>query len=381
MSAATHHVVHLVYRLAVGGMENVVAQLVQHLPREGFRHTVIALSSVDPAFARRLDGARVDFIALDKPPGQPFRLYPQVYRLLRRLRPDVVHSCNLAALEFLPVAWLARVPVRIHVEHGMDSREINGKASRYRLLRRMYRPFVTRYVAVSTDQARQCAEFGAAPQRVHLIPNGVDTRQFRPRRSTDALPSGFPFRRGQDWVIGTVGRQVEIKNPLLLVDAFVALVRSAAPGTERLRLALVGDGPLQLQIAERVRSAGLADRVWLPGVRADIADILRSFDCFVLPSLSEATSCALQEAMATGLAVVATDVGGNADVLEHGRCGSLVASGDVNALAAQLLRLSQVGPADPQAVAALSAVRTRYGLATVIQRYGDLFLGAPARGH
>lgn len=377
MSQTDCHVVHLVYRLAAGGVESVVAQLVKHLPHTSFRHTVIALLDIDPAFSTRLNGARVELVSLNKRPGQPFWLYPTVYRLLRRLKPDVVHSYNLAAMEFLPVATLARVPLRIHGEHGMDSGEINGKASRYRLLRRLYRPFVTEYVAVSTDQVGQCLGFGAPSRRLHLIQNGVDTREFRPRRPDDPVPVGFPFRIGRDWVIGTVGRQAEIKNPLLLVDAFVALVRSRAPGSERLRLAMVGEGPLQWQIAERVRGASMDDRVWLPGVRTDVAEILRCFDCFVLPSLSEATSCALLEAMATGLVIVATDVGGTAEVLEQGRCGVLVDSGDEQGLAAELLRLSGMGSHNRQAARALSSVKARFGLADVMQRYGELFLRTP----
>jgi glycosyltransferase involved in cell wall biosynthesis len=124
----------------------------------------------------------------------------------------------------------------------------------------------------------------------------------------------------------------------------------------------------------------LSDRARQPGARSDIADILRAFDCFVLPSLSEATSCALQEAMATGLAIVATDVGGNADVLDHGQCGSLVPSGNATALATELQRLSQSGQPNAQAQEALISVQRRYGLATVIQRYSDLFLNAPAQG-
>lgn len=367
------HVTHLVYRLSTGGMENVIVQLIQHLPRNAFRHTVIALSDIDPEFARRLDGTAVELIALNKPPGQPYALYPKVYRLLRRLRPDVVHSCNLAALELVPMAALARVPLRVHVEHGLDLREINGRAVHYRMLRKLYRPFVNQYVAVSLDQARQCAQFGAPAERVHLIPNGVDTRVFHPRTSDDRLPAGFPFQRERHWVIGTVGRQADIKNPLLLVEAFVNLAHSGAPGTERLRLAMVGDGPLHSEIAQRLHNEGLSDRAWLPGARSDIADILRTFDCFALPSLSEATSCALQEAMATGLAIVATDVGGNADVLDHGRCGSLVPSGDAAALATELQRLSQSGRPNAQAQEALLSVQRRYSLETVIQRYSDLF--------
>ncbi|ART49519.1 glycosyltransferase [Acidovorax carolinensis] len=378
MHAPQCHVTHLVYRLATGGMENVVVQLIRHLPRTSFRHTVIALCDIDPEFSRRLDGTDVELIALNKPPGQPYALYPTVYRLLRRLRPDVLHSCNLAALEFAPVAALARVPLRVHVEHGLDMHEINGKSARYRMLRRLYRPFVSQYVAVSEDQARQCAQVGAAAERVHLIPNGVDTRVFRPRTSDDPLPVGFPFQRERHWVVGTVGRQADIKNPLLLVDAFVQLVHSGAPGTDRLRLAMVGDGPLHSQIAQRLHNEGLSERAWLPGARSDIADILRAFDCFVLPSLSEATSCALQEAMATGLAIVATHVGGNADVLDQGRCGSLVPSGDATALAAELQRLCASGGPNAGAQEALISVRRRYSLETVIQRYGNLFLNTPA---
>lgn len=374
MPASTCHVVHLIYHLGTGGLENVVVQLINHLPRESFRHTVIAITDIDPAFAARVDTGSVDLIALKKPPGQPFFLFPQVYRLLRKLRPNIVHSCNLAALEFTPVAALARVPLRVHAEHGLDIGEIRGKRSRYRMLRKLYNPFVSRYIAVSTEQAALCKQAGVAPERVHLIPNGVDTARFRPRRTGDAAPDGFPFQPGHHWVIGTVGRQADIKNPMLLVEAFVTLVQSGEAGAERARLALVGDGPLNKQIAARMRQAGMESLLWLPGVRSDVPDILRALDCFVLPSLSEGTSCALQEAMASSLSVVATAVGGNADVLEHGRCGDLVPSGDVQALASQLLKNCQAGIGNPQRAAALASVQERYSLDRVIQRYSEVFL-------
>ena len=79
MHVPSCHVTHLVYRLGTGGMENVVVQLIRHLPRTSFRHTVIALSDIDPEFARRLDGTDVELIALNKPPGEPYALYPEVY--------------------------------------------------------------------------------------------------------------------------------------------------------------------------------------------------------------------------------------------------------------------------------------------------------------
>jgi glycosyltransferase involved in cell wall biosynthesis len=167
---------------------------------------------------------------------------------------------------------------------------------------------------------------------------------------------------------------VEVKNPLLLVQAFVILARSGTPGTERMRLAMVGAGPLVEEIRQQLQAQGLLDRLWLPGVRADVAEIFRAMDCFVLPSLFEATSCTLQEAMATGLRIVATEVGGNADLLEAGRCGTLVAPQDAQALAAAILLQFQQKAAPTQTQAAIAAIHQHYGLAAVIERYRKLFL-------
>lgn len=367
---------HMVYRFATGGLENVIVQLVNGLPSAKFRHTVVAISEVDSAFAARITRPDVEVIALNKTPGQPFKLYPQVYRLLKKLKPDVLHSCNLAAMEFASVAALARVPLRVHAEHGWDVGELDGQNSRYRLLRRLYKPFVHEFIAVAEPQKDYLQHsIGVAPEHLHVIPNGVDTERFRPRRDDDALPAGFPFRRGEHWIIGTIGRQAAVKNPLLLVDAFIQLMQSNAPGIETMRLMMVGDGPLYESIVQRIAEAGLNDKAWLTGVRADVPELLRAMDCFVLPSLSEATSCTLQEAMATGLPIIATQVGGNAALLENGRYGRLIPSEDTSALAGELL--TQYGlRVESDHLAARASIIRRYGLDGVLARYAALFGGA-----
>lgn len=368
------HVVHLLYRFAAGGLENVIVQLINGLPREHFRHTVVAITEADPDFVSRIERDDVDIIALQKPPGQPFKLYPRVYRLLRQLRPDVLHSCNLAALEFVPVAALADVPLRVHAEHGWEFAEMGGGNQRYRLLRKLYNPFVSDFIVVARPLHAYLTETLKVPRhRVHLVPNGVDTEGFRPARPEDSPPIQFPFNRGEHWVIGTVGRLVPIKNQRLLVDAFIALVQTGKPGVERMRLAIVGEGPLAETIKEPLQSAGLADRLWLPGARSDIPEVLRALDCFVLPSLSEATSCTLQEAMATGLPIIATEVGGNADLLEGGRVGRLVPSGDTQAMAGTLYEQFENHTGDGMNKAALQVAREKYSLPIVMQRYADLF--------
>lgn len=378
------HIVHLVYRFSTGGLENVIVQLVNGLPSTQFRHTVVAISDVDAAFAKRITQPNVEVIALYKPPGQPFRLYPKMYRLLRRLQADVLHSCNLAAMEFAPIAALARVPLRVHAEHGWDVGELDGHNLRYRFLRQLLKPFVHEFIAVAEPQRRYLQNsIGVASKHLHVIPNGVDTERFHPRRDDDALPAGFPFQRGKHWVIGTIGRQAAVKNPLLLVDSFIQLIQSQAPDTHTLRLVMVGDGPLHESIVQRIAEANVADKVWLAGVRADIPELLRAMDCFVLPSLSEATSCTLQEAMATALPIIATQVGGNAALLDDGRYGSLVPSENVTALAAEMLK--QYGLRGKQAnLAARESIVEQYGLSAVLARYDNVFsraLSSAQRAH
>lgn len=369
------HVLHLLYRFAIGGMENVVVQLINTLPSDRFKHTVVSLTDADPRFAERIQRAGVRVIEMRKPPGQPFGFYPAMFRVFRELRPDVLHTCNLAAMEFAPVAALAGVPLRVHAEHGWDVADPDGSNRIYRLYRRIYRPFIHRFVTVSAQLRDYFRDVVGVPaDRLHLIQNGVDTELFRPVQPDDPLPHGYPFRRGEHWVVGTIGRLAAIKNQPLLARAFVRLVESNPPQAEKLRLAIIGEGELAESLGQCLRQAGLLDRLWLPGNRADIPTILRALDCFVLPSLAEGTSCSLQEAMATALPIVVTDVGGNRDLLEGGAFGELVPSGNVNALAESMARLFATPSIMTQkARAAREAVEQRYSLSAVADRYAGLF--------
>lgn len=369
------HIVHLLYRFAAGGLENVVVQLVNGLDHSKFRHTVVALTTVDADFASRILRKDVQFIALNKAPGQPFKMYPAIYRLLRKLQPDVFHSCNLAALEFAPVAAAAGVPLRIHAEHGWDVADPDGSNRKYQLLRKVYQRFVHRFVVVSKQlQDYLLLRIGVPAARVQLIPNGVDTRIFRPRVEQDKVPEGFPFNRTKHFVIGTVGRLERIKNQALLASAFVALVQAKPAGAESLRLAIVGAGPLAEEVRQILRDADLEERLWLPGVRSDVADVLRSLDCFVLPSLSEGTSCTLQEAMACGVTLLATDVGGNRQVLADGTLGTLVPSQNVRSMKDALEQIwlnsnsLYLSPSDGPAY-----VQRNFALDSILSRYQALF--------
>ena len=330
-------IAHVVYRFDTGGLENGVVNLVNRMRRDAWRHAIIALTSITE-YRRRIVREDVEFVALDQPPGHGLWMYPRMTRLLREMAPAIVHTRNLAALEMTVPAFLAGIPVRIHGEHGWDARDPGGASARYRWVRRLYAPFVTQYVTVSKDLARYVTgRVGVASSRVEEICNGVDTERFQPARDgREAIP-GCPFRNPALWLVGTVGRMDPVKDQVNLARAFVRALEREPRERDRLRLVLVGAGPLQHDARTILQAAGMDSLAWLPGERADVPAILRGLDCFVLPSLAEGISNTVLEAMASGLPVIATEVGGNVELVERGRTGELVPPSEPDALATRIL--------------------------------------------
>ena len=369
---------HVVHRFDTGGLENGLVNLINNLPTATYRHAIVALTEVTD-FRRRIRNDEVEFIALHKGPGHGVWLYPRLFALMRRLRPAIVHTRNLAALEAVVPAWLAGVPVRLHGEHGRDVGDLDGSNRKYQWLRRLYQPFVTHYVALSRDLADYLVErVGVAPQRVTQVYNGVDTARFRPvaggvDRTADPV-AGCPFDPARHWLVGTVGRMQPVKDQCTLVRAFLRAFELHPSLRERLRLVLVGDGPLRAQCQALLNAAGAADMAWLPGERDDVPELMRGLHCFVLPSLAEGISNTILEAMASGLPVIATHVGGNADLVNRDHTGLLVPANDAEAMAQALARLA----AAPQAAAAMgqagrAKAEARFSMQAMVAAYRALY--------
>ena len=366
-------VVHVVYRFDTGGLENGVVNLINRMPATAYRHLVIALTEITD-FKKRITRDDVEFLALKKPPGHIFGLYPRLYRLFRDLHPAIVHTRNLAALEVVVPAWAAGVPVRIHGEHGRDVGDFDGSSRKYQWIRRLYQPFVTYYLALSRDLAQYLfGRVGISRSKVAQIYNGVDAHRFSPSSVREAI-DGCPFRAGDEWLIGTVGRMQVVKDQLNLARAFVAALELRPSLRDCLRLVMVGDGPLRDQVLAILAEAGVADLAWLPGERSDIPAILRGLDCFVLPSLGEGISNTILEAMASGLPVIATDVGGNGELVDAGRTGELVPPADPQALARQIVRLAEDRDlARRMGRAGRVAVEQRFSLDAMVGAYQALY--------
>jgi sugar transferase (PEP-CTERM/EpsH1 system associated) len=367
-------IVHVVHRFGIGGLENGIVNLVNRMPASRCRHAVLALTEISEDFAARIQRADVRYIELGRGPGHLVRDYPRLYRLFRELRPAIVHTRNLGALEAVVPAWAAGVPVRIHGEHGWSEQDPDGRRRRYQYLRRVYRPFVTRYIALSRHLEDYLqGRVGIPQQRISQIYNGVDTERFRPGGSRAAIP-GCPFGAPDEWLVGWVGRMEPVKDPQNLAHAFVRALERSSTAAKQLRLVLVGDGALREKARAVLERAGALERTWFAGERHDVSEILRGLDCFVLPSRAEGICNTLLEAMATQLPIVATRVGGNAELIDSGMTGTLVPPGDTDALAEAILRyFSNRTVARRHAERTRRDAESRFSLVRMVADYASLY--------
>ena len=371
---------HVIHRLDHGGLEHGLVKLVNALPASDFRHVIVTLAGAGPL--RHRLRADVQVIDCPKRPGQDPGLQWRLWQLLRALRPDVVHTRNLATLELQLAARLAGVPVRLHGEHGHDMHDPDHQRPRFRWLRRALSPCITGWTAVSRLLADYLVrEVGVPARRVTRLCNGVDCTRFEPRAQGPrrALVEVPPALRDR-FLIGSVARLQPVKDPLNLVQAFIALMHSRPAWRDRVGLVLVGDGPLRAPAEAALAAAGLLACAWLPGARDDIPSLMNALDLFVLPSLAEGIPNTVLEAMASGLPVVATRVGGTPELVEEGTTGLLVPRAAPHALADALQRyVDAPAMARQHGAAGRRRAEREFSLSRMVAGYDALYRTVGAR--
>ena len=366
-------IAHVIHQLNVGGLENGLINLINRLPSDRFCHRIVCLTDYSD-FRSRLQ-RDVPVYALRKQAGQDVALYFRLWRIFRRLRPDIVHTRNLATLEAQIPAWLAGVPYRVHGEHGRDVHDLDNTRRRYRLMRRTLSPLIHRFIPLSLELERYLQdEVGIPGSKITRICNGVDTVRFAPRQSEDERPEGFPFISGERVVIGSLGRMEPVKSPMTLARAFALAADTIPDGRQRLALAMVGGGSQLPEVRAFLAERKLLDIAWLPGNRDDAPGLLKWFDIFVLPSLAEGISNTILEAMASGLPVIATDVGGNGELVAEGCSGVLVPRDEPSTLA-EAIAGYVANPFLRRQHAAEGRLRAEreFSLGIMVQKYASLY--------
>ncbi len=352
MVLARRTILHVIDTLEIGGAQRLLVLYAAWTPADRYRVVVCALQpGEDCVGALEASGAKVIRFNRTRPSiiwfphflGYVLRNVRDLCRICRRENVDVIH-CHLSDAEFLGILagrWcgVRRVITTLHTAAFLPSRSPRDVRNglRVALTKRLYKKWVDRIVAVSADAAENAeALFALDPGKIQVIRNRIDVLAFQGQRRSGPFRTGLGVASDEALVV-CVARLVECKGQRVLLDALSRLVRA---GT-RAKLLLVGDGEERLRLEQRSRDLGLTDHVIFLGNRADVADVLAVADAFVLPSLSEATSLALLEAMASGLPIVATSVPGNAAVIEHGVTGLLVPPGDDLLLAQAITLLLQ----------------------------------------
>jgi sugar transferase (PEP-CTERM/EpsH1 system associated) len=317
-------VTHLVLSLDVGGLERVVLDLVREGQALGQSVSVLCLErpGVLACQAEAL-GARV--ACASKTDGlHPWMVW-RLFKILRQLRPDVLHSHHIGALFYGGLAARAAgVPVVVHSEHGKHY----AVRRRTRWLGRIAGCTIARFFCVSQDIAEEVEQSRIVSRaKIRVVPNGIDTERFRKPgdpptlRQMLGIPPGAP-------VVGTIGRLHEIKQQDLLLRAFAKL-RDRMPEAH---LLLVGDGPLMGDLRGLAAQLGLGDAVHFAGYQARPEQFLHLMNVFALTSRSEGMPLAILEAWAAGVPVVASRVGGVPQLIQHGQTGLLFEPGDESGL-------------------------------------------------
>jgi sugar transferase (PEP-CTERM/EpsH1 system associated) len=373
----THHeegpvrVLHLVPVFAVGGMEVGLTKIVNGIDPAAVRGGICSFTPVGDVRERLSSG--VPLFELRRRSGNDPRLVTQLYRLLKRERPHIVHTHAWGTLcEGYLAARLAGIPHIVHGEHGtMETRRRNIGIQRF-VWRR-----VDQVLSVSERLAdRMAREVGFPRTRIRTIRNGVDLARWA---TGDRAATRTRLHAGPaDVLVLAVGRLVPVKNHANLLTA---VARARAAGVP-CRLMIAGEGPLRPALEAQAAALGVADAVELPGQRQDLPDLLAACDIFALSSDSEGMSNTIIEAMAAGRPVLATDVGGNSELVVPDRTGLLVEARSPEALAEGIRKLA-ADPATREAMGAAGRRRAEYefSLRRMLEEYQSMYLNVAGGPH
>lgn len=370
------HVMHVLGNLGVGGAEMGVLRLIHGLSEPNLRHSITIAGSDQTLLNTAAMDIPCHALGLD---GRSYTAFGRMAMLFKRYKVHVVHVNNLALWPDAVLASRLSGCRCVETFHGVEDPRLRFSSTKKKLYKAAGL-LSSRVTAVSEEaRALLAALTGIDPRTVELIPNGVDTARYAPAPSKEAKRM-LRQRKGlppDGIVVGCVAALRPVKNHEGLLEAFAHAVSDLRTSVF---LVLVGDGPLRADMERRARGLGLEHHVFFLGKRSDVDDLLRCFDLFVLNSHTEGLSYALLEAMASGLPVVATAVGAAVRLVQQGRQGFLVNSGDTVALAMTLRTLLE-NPAmlQPMGEEARKTVQSEYGIERMLQRYKALYQEVASR--
>jgi glycosyltransferase involved in cell wall biosynthesis len=364
------NITHVVENLNRGGLERMVLDLVQRQQQQGHPCQVVCLYEAGTQ-AHELDVAGIPVVACNKGLGVDLRALARARWAIDRHDTDILHTHNAVAhYQAVLASCGLGVPRIVNTRHGMGAGQRTGRKEW------LYRRALTRTDVVVTvcEAARRSgiARGILPPAMTRIVPNGIALEHFRPASTEMRRQLLRMLGLAEDaFLIGNVGRLNWTKDQIGLIRAF----RQVSTRHPTAALLLIGDGELRADLERFAGQEGVRHAVHFLGDRSDVRELLQGLDLFVLSSASEGYSMALLEACAVALPIVATDVGGNGEIIQSGRSGQLVPPGEPDALAeAMLLLLAEPHRASAYGRAARAWVEKHGSLETMAERYERLYL-------
>jgi glycosyltransferase involved in cell wall biosynthesis len=353
--AAPRRIAHVTLSLDVGGQEKLLLEFIRHAERSRFQPLVIVLGSRGP-LAAAVEALDCPVIALNEAPGlRPSRMR-RLAAVYRAHQVDLVHTHDDAPLVYgMPAAWWAKIPARLHTHHHGRLTKVTR---RQEMLIRWASRLTRRFVCVSHDSARYAEELGVRKDRIVTLHNGIDLERF---------PYHGPRSDGPVVTVARLSPEKDI--PTLLHAA-----RLAADAVPDFRLEIAGDGPCREDLHRLAAELRLQEHVRFLGAVSDVPALLARARLFVLASQTEGVSLTILEAMARGLPVVATLVGGNPEVVLQENSGLLVPAGNASALMKAMLRIYRNSEtAQGLGLAGRRRVEAHFDVRHMVARYEALY--------
>jgi glycosyltransferase involved in cell wall biosynthesis len=356
----------ITHDLAIGGLQRVVANICRTIDRDQFDVQVLCLRELGP-FTADIERLGIKVSLIPQTGRTDYFSFLKVARILRAERIDVIHTHNTQPfVDGTLAALLSGVRTIVHTDHA---RQFPDKR-RYMLAERAMSLFAYRVVGVSDHTSANLEKYEKIPRaKIETIPNGIDGSAFDipvdrvARRRELGIPADA-------MVLGIAARLSPPKGVTYLLKALPEVVRRLP----NVVLVVAGDGPLEQGLKAESESLTLGSHVKFVGPRADMPELLKLFDLYVLPSISEGLPMVLLEAMAAGCPIVSTRVGGVPSAIESGVNGLLVPPQDPASLArAIVLALGDEALRRRFALAGKQAFAARFSAQTMTRRYERLY--------
>lgn len=366
-------IAHVVLSLQPGGLERLVCTLVSS-PLLASLPTIVVCLDEPGVLAPMVETAGCRIVMVKRRAGLDVGLIGRLARVFKQEGVTVIHTHSLDPMLYAGwAAWFTSVPVRIHTQHDTWLRTYNWKD---RLKFRVASTVFHKIVGVSEDTTRAFGLYGITSQKAVTILNGIEEKKFT-RKQKEANQATIESTHGcaqKEWVVGSVARLSPEKGIHHLLHAHAILRLRGLP----IRLVLVGEGPQRRDLEILAQTLGISTTVEFLGYQEHVETFLSTFDFFALPSITEGIPLSLLEAMANGLPVVASNVGGIPEIVAHQESGLLVSPGQPEALAQALEQLIQdPGEAERIAKNAEGRIRARFGMTAMSEAYHFLYGAEP----